>query len=211
MAITFFYSPMSSATRVMWALEELGVPFEKVRLDLQKGDQRKPEFLAINPNGKVPAMVDGDAKLFESLAIVLHLGDRYGVEKKLWPAPGTAERAEAFAWCVWGTVTVLESALTYATQTESGWRYAQPADRRSPELAADAKKQWETCLDILERRLERQPYIVGDSFTLADVAVGPNVVFGAMAGKLPIETCRNVSAWIERCKARPAFARAMGG
>jgi glutathione S-transferase len=211
MAMTFFYAPRSSATRVLWALEELGVPFEKVRVDLSKGEQKKPDFLAINPNGKVPAMIDGDAKLFESLAILLHLGDRYGAAKRLWPAPGTAERAEAFAWAVWGTVTVLGAALTHATHTNSGSAYAPAAEHGSPELAADSKKQWETCLEILDARLERQPYVVGDGFTLVDVANASTIAFGSMAAKLPLDGCRNVQAWIERCRARPAFTRAMNG
>ena len=78
MAITFYYQPMSSAARVHWALEELGIPYEKVKVDLHAGDQKKPDFLKVNPHGKVPALVDGDARLFESAAIILHLGDKYG-------------------------------------------------------------------------------------------------------------------------------------
>ena len=191
MAITFFYSPRSSATRALWALEELGVAFEKVRLDLAKDDQKKPEFLAINPNGKVPAMIDGDARLFESLAILLHVGDRYGEPKGLWPTAGTAERAEAFTWSVWGTVTLLAAAL-------------------HPD-APDAKKHWEACLEILDARLEAEPYLIGSSFTLADVAVVSNVAFGVMAAALAIEPYKNVVAWLERCRGRPAFARAMNG
>jgi glutathione S-transferase len=191
MAITLFYSPRSSATRVLWAIEELGVPFEKVRVDLSKGDGRKPELLAVNPNGKVPAIIDGVAKLFESLAIVLHLGDRYGEPKALWPLAGTAERAEAFTWAVWGTVTVLDLALH--------------AD------APDSKKRWDACMEILDARLESEQCLVGASFSLVDVAVASNVTFGQMAAGFPLEPYQNVNAWLERCKARPAYARAMNG
>jgi glutathione S-transferase len=107
MAIVFYYAPMTSATRVHWALEELGVPYEKVRLDLRAGDQRKPDFLKINPNGKVPALVDDGAPMFESLAILLHLAVKYGVAKKLWPATTDATaHAEALSWSVWGTATL---------------------------------------------------------------------------------------------------------
>ena len=88
MSLTFYYTPMSSATRVHWALEELGVPYEKVKMDLAAGDQRKPEYLALNPNGKVPLLVGDGTPIFESLAILLHLGETYGVEKGLFPAPG---------------------------------------------------------------------------------------------------------------------------
>lgn len=209
MAITFYYSPRSSATRCLWALEELGVPFEKVRVDLTKGDQKKPEFLAVNPNGKVPAMVDGDAKLFESLGILLHLGDRYGVEKNLWPKPGTAERAEAFTWAVWGTVTFMEAALTYAIHTNGDLHFALPPQRRDRETAAQAKATWEKCMDILEQRLEKG-WMVGSAFSLVDVANAAAVAFGAMAGHLSVDGYKNVAAWLQRCQARPAFGRAIG-
>src|SRR5580704_18558275 len=99
--IKFFYAPQSSATRCQVALEELGVPYEKVRIHLDKGDQKKPDFLALNPNGKVPALTDGDAKLFESLAIITYLGEKYGTEKGLWPKVGSPEHAQALAWMFW--------------------------------------------------------------------------------------------------------------
>ena len=210
MAIRFYYSPMSSATRALWALEELGVPFEKVRVDISKGEQKKPEFLAINPMGKVPAMVDGDAKLFESLGIILHLGDRYGVEKNLWPKPGTSERAEAFTWSAWGTVTLLDAAAVYAMHTNGDLHFALPPERRDREMAAHAKRTWETCMESTERRLERE-FFVGTTFSLVDVANASPVMFGANIGKLPLEPYKNVEAWLKRCQARPAFSRAMGG
>src|SRR2546430_300796 len=100
MSLKFYYSPMSSATRIHWALEELGVPYEKVKLDLTAGDQKKPEYLALNPNGKVPLVVDDGTVIFESLAILLHLGERYGVEKDLFPS-AWAPRAEVFKWMAW--------------------------------------------------------------------------------------------------------------
>jgi glutathione S-transferase len=94
MSLTFYYSPMSSATRIHWALEELGIPYDKVKVDLAAGDQKKPAYLALNPNGKVPLVVDDGTPIFESLAILIYLGERYGVEKGLFP-PGWAERGEA--------------------------------------------------------------------------------------------------------------------
>src|SRR5262249_40698298 len=100
----FYYWPRSSATRAHWALEELGIPYEKIRLDRDKGFHRSPEFLAINPNGKIPALEDDGGKLFESLAIILHLGDKYGAERGLFPAPGAPERGEAFSWSIWAVV-----------------------------------------------------------------------------------------------------------
>jgi glutathione S-transferase len=88
MSLVFYYSPFSSAVTVHWALEELKVPYEKVRIDLQKRDQDKPEFLAKNPNGKVPLLVHDGTPIFESVAILIHLGETFGVERRLFPAPG---------------------------------------------------------------------------------------------------------------------------
>src|SRR5580765_2624054 len=100
MAIKFYSWPMSSGARTQWALEELGVPYEYVQLDRSKGEHRAPAFLAINPNGKVPALVDDGVAYFESLAIALHLGERYGVERGLWPRDGK-DHADALSWSVW--------------------------------------------------------------------------------------------------------------
>src|SRR5438128_2050743 len=102
MSITLYYWPRSSATRVQWCLEELGLAYEKKRVEREY--LRTPEFRAINPEGRIPALVDGDARLFESLAIILYLGEKYGADKGVWPAAGSADRAEAITWTVWGTI-----------------------------------------------------------------------------------------------------------
>src|SRR5215813_12354098 len=94
MSLVFYYAPMSSAVTIHWALEELGVPYEKVRLDLQARDQDKPAYKALNPNGKVPLLVHDGTPIFESAAILMHLGEAFGVDKGLFPAAG-AKRAEA--------------------------------------------------------------------------------------------------------------------
>ena len=97
MTIRFYSWPQSSGSGVHWALEELGLAYEYVRLDRTKGEHRSAEYLAINPNGKVPALVDGPECYFESLAILVHLAERYGTERRLWPASGN-QRAEALSW-----------------------------------------------------------------------------------------------------------------
>ena len=105
MAMTFYYTPMSSASRVHWALEELGAAYEKVRVNLAEGEQKRPEYLKLNPNGKIPLLVVDGHPIFESLAQLLHLGETFGVEKGLFPEPGV-ERAEAFKWMCWVSVSV---------------------------------------------------------------------------------------------------------
>src|SRR5688572_26992227 len=105
MSITFYAAPQSSASPVTCALVELGVPHERVNVNLKAGDTRKPEYLALNPNGKVPLLVVDGTPLFEALAILQWLGDRYGVEKKLWPAQDEPARLEALSWTTWGYVS----------------------------------------------------------------------------------------------------------
>src|SRR5688500_14374088 len=99
MAIRLYSWPMSSGSRIVWALEELGVAYEYIGLDRAKNEHRAAEYLAVNPNGKVPGLVDGEHNLFESAAILAYLGERYGVDRGLWPKPGPA-RSEALSWTV---------------------------------------------------------------------------------------------------------------
>ena len=105
MAITFYSAPMSSASPVAAALAELNVPHETVTLDLKAGDQKKPAYLALNPNGKVPTLVADGTPMFEALAIMQWLGDRFGVAKGLWPAADSPARMQAMAWSTWAYVT----------------------------------------------------------------------------------------------------------
>lgn len=207
--ITFFYSPQSSATRVHVALEELGVPYEKVRLHLDKGDQKKPEFLAVNPHGQIPALTDGDVKVFESLACILYLGERYGVAKGLWPAAGTAPQGEALSWTVWANSELAPSLLDVARHgTDIPW--AHPKEHRSDYVASGARAEWSKKVARIDRWLEGRSWLAGSSFTLADLAVGLTVGMGRMICGLPVEGA-NVTAWVERVTSRPAFGRVMSG
>ena len=207
MALTFYYAPMTSAVRVQWALEELGVPYEKVRVDLQAGAQKKPEYLKINPNGKVPALVDDGVPMFESLAILIHLGEKYGVAKKLWPAPGTAEQMQALSWTVWGTVTAASHLFRVMYNTLDRF----PAAERNLAQAEAAKKDFGQCLEILDHALTGKDYLVGNAFSLVDVANASTVAFGGMRLGIDFSTYKNVTAWVARSTQRPAMARAAAG
>src|SRR5690606_9857421 len=105
MSIVFYAAPMSSATPVAWALAELDVPHERVPVDLAAGDQRKPEFLRLNPNGKVPTLVVDGTPRFEALAIMTWLGDRYGTANGMWPPADSPERLPALSWSTWAYVS----------------------------------------------------------------------------------------------------------
>ena len=203
--IKFYYAPMTSAARVQWALEELGIPYEKVKLDLAAGDQKKPEFRALNPNGKVPLLVAEGQPIFESLAILLYLGERFGVDKGLFPR-SNPERAEAFQWMAWSSVTMNEALQRLLRNTSDRF----PEDERNPKVAASAKKDLLDALGILDKALEGKEYLVGNTFTLVDVAAAAVVPFLSRFG-VDSSGLANVSAWVGRCITRPAFARAMQG
>ena len=204
MSLVFHYAPWSSATTCLWALEELGVPCEKVKVDLAKKQTQTPEFLAMNPNGKVPLLVHDGVPIFESVAILCHLGETFGVQKKLFPEPGL-QRAQAFRWLVWMNVSL--GAAVYKSMQDS--EHA-PAELRSPKLAAVGKGEVEKLLGMLDAHLEGKTWMVGDGFSLVDVHLA-----GAAAwiGGLGFDLKRwpRVDAWAKRCQDRPAFAACMKG
>jgi glutathione S-transferase len=203
--LKFYYSPMSSATRVHWALEELGVPYEKVRLDLAAGEHKKPEYLALNPNGKIPLLVAEGEPIFESLAILLYLAERFGVDKGLFPPPSRA-RAVAFKWMVWGSVTLTEALMRYLRNTLERF----PADERNAKAAETAKSDVQAALTILDKELSEKQFLLGDEFSLVDVSLSTVVPFMARIG-LEMGNHANILAWAGRCTSRPALGRAMMG
>jgi glutathione S-transferase len=205
MSLTFYYTPMSSATRVHWALEEVGVPYDKVKLDLAKGEQKTPEYLAKNPNGKVPLLVVDGRPIFESLAILLYLGETYGVNKGLFPEPGL-DRAEVFKWMAWGAATLTEAVSRVIRNVSDRF----PPEQRNAAAGEAAKKDLADLWLIVDRALEGKEYLVGGKFTFADLALAG---FTMISGRFGIDfgPFKNVQAWSARCMGRPAMARAMQG
>jgi glutathione S-transferase len=204
MTIRFYSWPRSSGFGVHWALEELGLAYEYVRLDRAKNEQRSAAYLAINPNGKVPALVDGDERIFESLAVLLHLAERYGEAKGLWPAGG-AQRAEALSWTTWSATELQPFMLQYIYHGLDAPMSFDPPDRSK--AAAEyslATSTWH--LDMLENRLRDRQFVMG-AFSLADIPMAATLGFGASLG-VPLGQRAAVRAWLDRCSARPARARA---
>ena len=204
MTIKLYSWPMSSGSRIEWALEELALPYEYVHLDAKKQEHRSAEMLAVNPHGKVPALVDGDLKLFESCAILLYLGSRYGAAKKLWPAPQGQALADAVCWSVWGTTELGSYMMQFLYHGLDSPVSYKPEDR-SGAAAAYNRTQLDRLLDSLEARLQGRDHLIG-AFSLVDVAVASWLLFGTKLG-LPLENHPNVSAWCKRCAERPAFRR----
>jgi len=205
MSIELYSWPRSSGSRIAWALEELGVPYKYVELDAKKKEHHAPKYLALNPHGKVPALVDGDQHFFESLAILVHLAHKFGIEKKLWPAGGGQARADALSWTVWASTELgpyMMQYLYHGMDTPVSFK----KEDRSKAAGDYSLMQFNRQLDALEARLANQEYLLG-SFTLVDIACASWLALGGMLG-LKLERHPRVAAWCGRCAERPAFKRA---
>jgi len=209
MSIRLYGWPASSATRVRWTIEEMGVAYEWIQPDRKRGEHRSAEYLAVNPIGKVPGMVHDGQPYFESVAMILHLAEAYGVERGLWPAAGAgAARAEALCWTVWGVTELhayMMQFLYHGADTPVSYK---PADR-SKATADYNHAQFLRNLDALETRLGGRDYILGPAFSLADIPAAASLLRGRDLGG-STEGRKNVEAWLARCAARPAYARVSG-
>jgi glutathione S-transferase len=186
-----YWAPQTRAQRAIWMLEEAGVDYTMERVEL--GSSNLPaEFLEASPMGKVPALVDGDVRMAESAAICLYLAERYA-GGRLAPAPDDALRGKFLYWLMY-TPAVVEPAMSEkfnkveSNRRRSGW--------------GDFDLMLETWDDALDGR----DWILGETFTAADVMLGSSAVFLRLFDMLP-ET-RNIGAYADRCLARPASRRA---
>jgi glutathione S-transferase len=205
MGIQLHSWPRSSGTRVSWALEELGLPYEYVEVDASKGEHLSARYLALHPLGKVPALVDDERTYFESAAILLHLGNTYGLSRRLWPEAGGREYAEALSWTVCGSVELFGHMMQYLYHGLDTPASYDPKDRS--QAAADySLSQLKRCLDALEARLDKREHMLGD-FTLVDIACVSGLLFGTRLG-LSLNDHPHVAAWAKRCGGRPALQRA---
>jgi glutathione S-transferase len=201
MSLTFYYAPMTTAGITEDVLAELGTPCERVKLDLRAGDTKKPEFLAVNPNGRVPTIVHDGTAIWESAAITMYLGETFGVDAKIYPAPGP-KRGEAMKWIVWANVTLAEAATRLMMHTAE-W---VPEAQRSASAAEAARTDVAARLGILDHALTGKAYLLGD-YTLADTHLQAVVHWITML-KVDMAALGNVRAWLVRCSARPALAKA---
>ena len=199
--LKLYHSNQSRSVRPRWLLEELGVPYEVVRLNIQAGEQKKPEYLKINPNGAVPALTDGDLALFESGAIVQYLADKFP-EKRMAPPVGTPARGLYYQWIHYAMSGLEPPILTIFLHT-----VLRPEAQRVPMLVTEARPQLSAALGVVEGALAGRPFILGNDFTAADVMVGSMLGWARMMSIIGDEL-KNVSDYVTRLSARPAFARA---
>jgi glutathione S-transferase len=194
--IVLYWHPMSSATPVACALAELGVRHERVKVDITVGEQRRPDYLALNPNGKVPTLTVDGAPMFEALAIELWLGQTYGVERDLWPAERTPERLQAMAWSTWAYVTYGAQLVRLQAANDLG----TPDDAHG----TAARQNLAGLLALLEDRLGRQPWMLGDAYTLVDLIVASVIGYSTYIGA-PVASYPATLAWLKSVQARPSM------
>jgi glutathione S-transferase len=191
--------PASRAFRTLWMLEELGVPYENIPTHFATGDTRKPEFLAINPNGHIPALVDGDVVMWESMAINLYLAKRY--DKGLQPKT-IVDEAHAIKWSFW-VMTEVENPLV----TVMMHRMILPKDQRDPKTAESAAEKLANPFAVLDAELAERKYLVGDSYTVADVNVASVLSVAPMVG-IEFSAYPHIERWLGVCTSRPACKKA---
>ena len=195
--IDFYYWPTPNGWKVSIMLAECDLDYRVIPVNIGKGDQFKPEFLAISPNHRMPAIVDHDAAeqplpIFESGAILWHLAEKTG---RFMPANATG-RKETLEWLFWqvGNLGPMAGQISHfvnyapAGQDYSKTRYA---------------KEYNRCLGVLERRLLAREYIVGDSYSIADMISWPWVLIAKPLGQ-PLDEFPNVARWRQTIKERPA-------
>lgn len=204
MSIVLYWHPMSSASPIASALAELDVAHERVLIDLKAGEQRRPEFLALNPNGAVPTLTVDGAPMFEALAIHLWLGERYGVERGLWPAADTPERLQAMSWCAWSYVTYGAAVWSLSTAPSSPrlgtTRRAAGQARAGAAGPAAGRAGWPFGQAGLDRG--RLVFVGGSGGWLG---AGLHRLSGRS-----IASHRHVQAWLDKVQARPAMRLEQG-
>lgn len=181
-----YFNPQSRAVIAKWMLDECGVAYETVPIDFTKREHKSPEFLKINPAGKLPALVDGDTKVFEGAAIGLYLADKFP-EANLAPKIGAPERGRYLSLMVYST-SQLEPAmgdflLKVETLAQRGWT------------------NFETAKDVIEGELGDGPYLFGDWFTAADIMIGSMFIWKRIWGSPPDRP--KLEAYVDRLLARP--------
>ncbi|MDP2298954.1 MAG: glutathione S-transferase family protein [Pseudolabrys sp.] len=198
--LKFYYSGAPNPMKVALFLEEAGLPYEPIPVDTRKGDQHKPEYLAINPNAKVPAIVDGDVTVFDSNAILLYLGEKTG---KFMPPAGDKARGELLSWLMF----IASGVGPYSGQSVHFRNYApEKIEYAINRYMYEAQRHY----GILEARLSKQKYMLGDTYTIVDMALwGWARLIPVALGEAHWAKFPHLKKLIDEISARPAAARAL--
>jgi glutathione S-transferase len=187
----------SRATRCLWMLEEIGEPYELVQTSVRTGDLQSPAYLQLNPNARIPTLVDGDVVLWESMAINLYLAQK--------PGPMHSGSAVvlglAAQWSFWAMLEIEALLLDLLAHRIMLAEYA-----RDPSHVERNTLLLQKPLAVLEAALNGRDYLASENFTVADLNLASILAWGKIAG-LEFSRHPNVSRWLERSLARPAYRR----
>jgi len=197
MSLTLYGIAQSRAARSLWMLEELGVPYTHVQTDF-RGDTRTPDYLAVNPNGRIPALDDNGLIVWESMAINLYLARKFGGPLA---AADLAEEAALLMWSFWVMTECERDAMAVLLHG-----LVLPADKRNPQYAAEAANRLKTPLRVLEAHLRENEYVAAPRFTVADLNLA-SILLGLRAAPQLLAAHPRVAAWLAGSLARPAYAR----
>jgi glutathione S-transferase len=189
----------SNSRKVHWALEEANAAYDYVTVDIMQGEQKSPDFLEENPNGRVPVLVDGELSIYESNAILLYLADRF--DDSVIGLRDPHRRGLIYQWCFW-QASDLAAAILEPWLMNFMASMDQPAD---PEMLEVMVAGAGPPLQVLEHHLRGRNFMV-DDFSVADIAIAESIGLCEDAG-LSLEACPGISSWYERTTARGAWAR----
>src|SRR6476469_251167 len=192
--LTLYHGSPSRSSIVLWMLEELGEPYDVDLLSLAKGENRAPAYLAVNPMGKVPALRHGDAVITEVAAICTYLADEFPAAKLNVPV-GTPERGVYLKWLFFGPSCIEPAVIDRAAPRKEEARRAMLG-----------YGDFDTCMNVVAKAVDKGPWIMGEQFTAADVVIGCNIRFGTMFKLIPERP--EFTAYAARIAARPAAQRA---
>lgn len=197
--LTLYGCPNTRSLRAAWALEEAGAAYDYHQVDLFKGEHRAPAYLAVNPGGKVPALIDGTTVVTESAAIITYIGERFA-QSGLVPADSLG-RAQYFEWCFF-----VISELEQPVWTIAKHRFALPLDWRVPQIEATAQREFARAAKVADVLLAGRQFAVGESFTGADILLTHTLMWARSAG-VP-HASPALETYAERVWARPARSAA---
>jgi glutathione S-transferase len=199
--ITLYGSPRSSAGRCIWALEEAGVPFTHKDVDMKNKEHKSADYLKINPMGKVPAMVDGEITLFESMAINYYIADTY---KKELLGTNAQEKGLSMQWSFWATSELQPPIIEVFIQ-----KVFVPEDKRDIHLIEKNLNKLPGLLTVLNNSLADRKYLAGNQFTIGDINTASVVSICPMMG-VDLEAYPNITSWLRTISERPAFQKYQG-
>jgi len=211
MTLKIYGTAASRAARPLWVAQELGLAYEHIPLPYLGGATRTPEFLAINPNGRIPVVDDDGVLVWESMACALYLAERFkrpgarslaaqsDADIPMLAARSYAELAEILRWSFWVVTECEKDALTILMH-----RVLMPVERRKPQLADEAQRRLAGPLGVLEQHLQTRRHLAGERFTVADICVASVLTWAQSAIELMAQ-CPRTAQWLRACLARPAY------